>query len=164
MTTAPPCEPVPLPSPRARRAAWVLLVVLLAVIARITLWPSRVDEAGGPTLLAVLERLHDRGVPTWLDYAFVERAANVVMFVPFGVLLVVVLAPRWWLAVVVPALVSATVELVQHVALPQRVAGVQDVLANTAGAALGAVAAVGVLALVRRRGRAAAVVAGTGGS
>ncbi len=152
-----------MPSPRARRAAWLLLVVLLAVVARITLWPSRVDEAGGPALLAVLERLHDRGVPGWLDYAFVERAANVVMFVPFGVLLAVVLAPRWWPAVALPALLSATVELVQHAALPQRVAGVQDVLANTAGAALGASAAVGVLTLLRRRERTAAVVARTGG-
>lgn len=147
-----PCDAGTLPSPRTRRVARFLLAVLLVVVAWITLWPSPVDEGGRSTLLTVLERLHERGVPRWLDYSFVERAANVVMFVPFGALLVVILPPRrWWLALVLPALTSALVEIVQHVALPQRVSSGWDVLANTAGAALGAVAAAVVLALLRRR-------------
>lgn len=145
------CESGDLPGPRTRRVAQVLLGVLLVVVACITLWPSPVDAAGGSTLVTVLERLHDRGVPLWVDYAFVERAANVVMFLPLGVLLVVVLTRRRWLAVALPALASTAVELVQLVALPQRVASVQDVLANTSGAVLGAALAVGVLALLGRR-------------
>ena len=141
-----------LPGPRARRVAQLLLAVLLVAVACITLWPSPVDEGGRSALLLVLDRLHARGIPQRVDYGFVERAANVVMFVPFGALLAFLLAPRRrWLAVALPATASLLVEGVQHVALPRRFASGWDVLANTTGALLGAVAVVAVMALLRRR-------------
>ena len=141
-----------MPGPRARRAAQLLLAVLLVVIAFITLWPSPVDEGGRSGLLLALEKLHARGVPQWVDYVFVERAANVVMFVPFGALLAFLLPPRrWWLGVALPAMGSVLVEVVQHVGLPRRFASGWDVVANTTGALLGAVMVVAVMALLSRR-------------
>lgn len=122
------------------------------MVALITLWPSPVDEAGRSTLLLTLERLHARGWPRWVGYAFVERAANVLMFVPFGALLGFLLPPRRrWLAVVLPATASVLVEVVQHLALPLRLASGWDVVANATGAALGVLLVVGIMALPKRR-------------
>lgn len=143
-----------MPSPRTRRLAQLLLAALLVVVAVITLWPSPVDESGRSTLLAVLDRLHARGVPQWVDYSFVERGANVVMFVPFGVLLAILLPRGYrWLAVVLPASMSLLVEVVQHLALPRRYASGWDVVANTTGALVGAVLAVLWIVAMQRRGR-----------
>ena len=113
---------------------------MLLVIGWVTLRPQRVDESAGASLLAVLGRLQARGLPTWVDYAFVESTANVVMFLPYGALLAALLPARlWWLAVALPASTSVLVETVQHLLLPQRFASGWDVVANTAGAAVGVV-------------------------
>lgn len=126
----------------------------MLVVAVITLWPSPVDESGRSALLAVLDRLHARGVPRWVDYTFVERSANVVMFVPFGVLLAVLLPRRRrWLAVALPAAMSLLVELVQLLALPLRYSSGWDVLANTTGALVGATLVVAWVRSMQRRGR-----------
>ena len=71
----------------------------------------------------------------------VEGAANVLLFVPFG-LIVALLLPtrRWWLAAVAGALTSAGIETVQYLALSQRTASLGDVMNNTLGALLGAAA------------------------
>ncbi len=131
-----------------------MLAVLIVVVAAITLWPSPVDESGRSALLAVLDRLHARGVPRWVGYSFVERTANVAMFVPFGALLAVLLRPRRrWLAVVLPASMSLLVELVQHLALPLRYSSGWDVVANTTGALIGATLVVAWISAMRRRGR-----------
>lgn len=145
-----PWQPGRLPGPRTRRIAQLLLAVTVVAVASITLWPTPVDEGGRSTLLLTLERLHARGVPTWVDYVLVERAANVVMFLPLGALLALLLPPRRrWSAVPVLAAVSLLVELVQHVALPQRSATGWDVLANTTGAVAGVVLVATAMALLR---------------
>lgn len=146
-----PCDADRLSSRRTRRVAQVLLVVVLLAVARITLWPSPVDESGRSGLLETLAWLHARGLPLWVDYSFVERAANVVMFVPYGALLAVLLpVRRWWLAVLIPFLTSVLVETVQLTFLPRRFASEWDVVANTAGAVVGVVLVAGVLGAVRR--------------
>ena len=112
---------------------------------------SPVNEGGRSSLLLVLNRLHARGVPQWIDYGFVERVANGVVFVPFGALLAFLLpSRRRWLAVVLPATASVWVEVVQHIALPRRLAGGWDEPAHTTGALLGAVTVVSAMALTSR--------------
>jgi glycopeptide antibiotics resistance protein len=83
-----------------------------------------------------------------ITYMHVEGAANVLLFVPLG-LMVALLLPvrRWWLAGVAGALISAAIETVQYLALSQRQASLGDVVNNTLGAVLGAVA----VRVVRRR-------------
>lgn len=76
---------------------------------------------------------------------WVEFTANVLMFVPLGVLVPLVFR-RLWIGVVVAAALSAGAELAQ-ILLPARHASMRDVLANVLGALLGAAIA---WALTRR--------------
>ena len=80
-----------------RWALIVLLVAYLCVVGSIVFAPVHVDsgEAGG-SLRELLERGHAQGwLPGLITYESVERAANVVMFFPSGVLLGLLLA-CWW--------------------------------------------------------------------
>jgi VanZ family protein len=137
------------------RRPWVVaLVVYAAVVAVVVAWPTPVDAAAHGTLTDVLDRLHDVGVPRWVDYDLVERAANVAMFVPLG-LLVTRVTRHWWWGLAVPAALSGAAELTQHLLRPERFATWTDVATNTSGAALGVVVAV---VLMRRRARARAAL------
>lgn len=124
----------------------VALVAYVLVVLRITQWPQLAD----PGAFAVLGRLlawgHRHGLPDAVDVVVVEAVANVVMFVPLGVLLPVVLRRPAWVAVPVGMAFSALLELGQLAFFPSRVATVQDVVMNTLGAAVGAAA----LVLARR--------------
>ncbi|WP_049830454.1 VanZ family protein [Arthrobacter sp. RIT-PI-e] len=141
----------PLPSPRERRITLGLTALHLAMVGLIVLSPAPVDAAGGSALRRALATLQRAGFPRWVDYDFVEFSANIVMFVPFGVFFVL-LAPRgWrWLAPAVGFFLSTLIELTQLVFLPQRVASLYDVLANTTGALIGTGIAWLLLAARRR--------------
>ncbi len=87
----------------------------------------------------MLNRLHEIGVPAWFNYAFVEFAANVMLFVPLGFLVAALLGRRRaWVAIIVGALASIAIECVQWLMLPERYPSAGDVLANTIGAGIGA--------------------------
>ena len=73
---------------------------------------------------------------TWFGTGWIEFIANIVLFVPLGFLLTL-LFRRAWLGALVALALSVAVELAQLL-LPGRVASPRDVLANVAGAALGA--------------------------
>lgn len=79
------------------------------------------------------------GVPRAAAAVVFEFVANIALFVPFGVL-VVAAWPRLgaWRVVLLGAALSVVIELVQ-LGLPSRVSTVSDVIANSAGAMLGAV-------------------------
>ena len=121
----------------SRRGVRLLLVAYLLVVLRITQWPELADPPALRWLDRALAWWHERGLPTAVDVPVVEAAANVVMFVPFGVL--VPLATRRGPAVTVlaGALFSTLIELSQLAFFPSRFATVQDVVMNTAGAAIG---------------------------
>ena len=71
----------------------------------------------------------------WADA--LEKAANVVMFVPLGLLMALLLPPgRRWISVPTLAAYSAAIELIQLL-IPGRVSTVTDVVMNTLGAAIG---------------------------
>lgn len=105
----------------------------------------------GPETAGVLRRLLDAlsGWPptAWVTFDLVEFSANVVMFVPLG-LLVVAWGGRPWHGILIAVVLSSAIELAQGAFLPTRVADVRDVVANTGGAALGVVVA---LTIVRAR-------------
>lgn len=122
-----------------------MLVVYLAGVARLTLWPEPAPDATFGLVRAVLAWMQDRGLP--VTYAGTEAVANVVLFVPFGLLVGWLLRRSWW-AVGLAAATSAAIELVQRT-MPSRVPTVQDVVLNTLGAAVG----VAALLLARRRAR-----------
>ncbi len=164
--TAPPL------SRATRRVLIALFVVWCLLIARLTLWPESVEnqifaapfEPAGPGQLAdasnfaggsgagafssSLVTLLPR--PAHLEVA--EIVANIVLFMPFGVLLVMVLGARaWWRVILIGIAASSAIELTQLIALPLRVPSLADVAKNSLGTAL--VVAIGLLAwrLLSRR-------------
>ena len=141
-----------------RVARW-LAGAYLVTLGLIALWPTPVDRGASGTITSVLAQLHAHGVPGWLNYELVEYTANIALFLPVGLLGVVLVgAGRWWWAVLAGFAVSCLIETSQLVFLPGRFATLLDVMANTTGAVFGALLAVLLLDAVSRRS------ARTGGS
>ena len=134
--------------PSVRRGVVVALAVYLALVARMTLWPAPASPSTFDLVRELLAWLSRIGVP--LSYAGLEAGANVLMFVPFGVL-VGLLVRRIWLVVLLGFCLSAAIELTQLLLLPTRFATVQDVAMNTLGAALGVLGLQAVRSLATRR-------------
>ncbi|WP_375390353.1 VanZ family protein, partial [uncultured Amnibacterium sp.] len=126
-----------------------LSVMYLVVVLVVTLWPTTVDQGMAPYIDRLLAKLWSKGIPTFVDYGFIEFAANVVFFVPVGFLLSVLLPFRlWWAAIVGGALLSACVETAQGLFLPGRVSSPGDVVANSLGAVIGCLVAVALRTLI----------------
>ncbi len=89
--------------------------------------------------------LHQR----WLLPEHVGYLLNVLLFVPFGALVVLIARRPWWQATLVATAVSAAIEVVQFLPVLHREATVADVVSNGLGALLGAVGA----ALIRQNHR-----------
>jgi len=117
-----------------RRGVIVVLVVYLALVARVTLWPQAAPDDVFDYVREVTGWLTRHHVP--IGYDVVEAASNVVMFVPFGVL-VGLLVRRRWLVVVLGCGLSVAIETCQALFLPTRVADPRDVVMNTLGALVG---------------------------
>ena len=135
-----------------RRGALVLAAAYLVALALIAFWPTPVDRGAHRPITTVLAHLHAHGVPSWFNYGLVEFTANIALFVPVGLLGVILLgSARWWVAVLAGCAASSLIELGQLVFLPSRYATVMDVIANTSGALLGALLALVLLAAIGSR-------------
>ncbi|MCT2086302.1 VanZ family protein [Microbacterium enclense] len=131
---------------RRRRA---LLVAASALYAFGLWWMTLRPEPHGAEAAGVLQRvlaiLAGWSATAWVSFDVIEFTANVIMFVPLGLLV------RAWgggfrHAVLGGFVLSLAIETVQLLFLSSRVADVRDVVANTVGAALG----VGAAALIAR--------------
>lgn len=122
--------------------------VYVAAVLVITLWPSPQTTDAPLWAQAVLRALHALGVP--MSFWLLEALANVAMFLPFGVLGLLVTRRPAWAVALAGCVFSCAIELTQH-AIPDRVPTLQDVVMNTAGAVVGAAA---VLVWQARRSRA----------
>ena len=135
-----------------RRAARWLTAGYLLTLTLIAFWPTPVDRGAAGSITRTLAVLHAQGVPDWVNYALVEFTANIALFLPVGLLGVVLLgSARWWMAILAGFAASSLIEVGQLVFLPDRFATPLDVLANTAGTALGALLALALLATVTAR-------------
>ena len=130
----------------------ILLAGYLVAVGFVV-WSPQPDDPRNPGILAVLARwVAIPGLPAELVYDTLEVAANVALFVPFGVLVAIVVPRlRVWSTTLAGLGTSLLIEGVQ-LALPTRHSTVSDLVANTAGAFLGATA---IAVLRRRRGSAA---------
>lgn len=137
----------------SHKVAAILAVVYFAALAGILFWPSPVDKPIGSEVWQIIAWLHNFGIPTWLvGYKQIEFAANILLFVPFGIVLTLRLHRTWWwLVVPMAAVASGAVELAQGLFLPQRFPSLSDTAANTAGAFIGALLVLFVWSLRRRR-------------
>lgn len=122
-----------------RRALAVAYAVYLVVVGILVFTPGG-RSVGGP-IAAVLDAVRNLGIDATI--AQVELGLNVLLFVPLSLLgwfLFRRQRVRFW--AVAGVLVSVVIELTQ-LAIPGRVTSLQDVVANTAGATLGALVALG---------------------
>jgi glycopeptide antibiotics resistance protein len=136
---------------RVRFVAALALMYLVIVLA-VTLWPTTVDHGLDPYIERLLTKLWSKGVPTFVDYAFIQFSANIVFFVPVGFLLALLVPFRfWWVAIVGGGTLSGCVEAAQGLFLPGRVSDIGDFVANTAGSVIGCLVAVAVRMLILHR-------------
>jgi glycopeptide antibiotics resistance protein len=138
--------------PAIRRPALVAAVLYLAVVAALTLGPAPWRTRPAVEGYDVLSLSTWLSADTWAVGRPQEFIANILLFVPLGVLLRVGL-PRltWVFAAVVGSAVSVVVEVLQVGSV--RVSDPRDLVANTVGAVAGAlvVALVSVIGLARAR-------------
>lgn len=110
------------------------LVAYLAAVGVVTFRPAPPDDGTLTWVRATIDALARVGLP--VTFEGVEASANVVMFLPFGLLVGLLLARPWWVVVLLGTATSVTIETVQRW-LPTRYPTLQDVVMNTLGAALG---------------------------
>lgn len=121
-----------------RRVPILLLACYLLILVMVGLWATAVDAPVSDSIRAALEWLRGRGV-TAVRYGHVEAVANVMLFVPLGILGALALGSRsWWWVVLAALLVSTSIEVAQ-LGLSGRTSHGRDIVANTAGAFAGAV-------------------------
>ena len=109
----------------------------LAFVGWVTLTPGSVAPTQSELVLRVLARLQRYDDLSWLTYDRAEYLANVALFVPVGLFLLLLFGARfWWLAVAAALFLTTFIETVQKT-IPGRVSDDRDVAANTMGAVVG---------------------------
>jgi len=136
-----------------------LTIVYLGLVAWITLGPQPLDhhdQEWVDRLLAVARRFTE---PHWprlsaqITYSHLEFVANIAMFVPIGLFLVLLLGRRfWWLAVFVCVAMTGIIEMAQQ-HLPGRVSDTRDLVSNSLGGIIGVIVALIVTIPAYRRER-----------
>ncbi len=129
--------------------------VYLLFVAWLTLTPQPIGSDQVELIERVLDALHRRGYVESLDYDRLEFLANIALFVPVGMFLLLLFgAGGWWVALIVSFAMTAGIETAQ-LGIPGRVSDDRDLLANGIGGVVGvAVALVLTLpATLRRRRR-----------
>ncbi|MET2011644.1 VanZ family protein [Microbacterium chocolatum] len=116
--------------PHRSRLPALVLLAYAAVLAAIAFWPVPVDSGAGPLLRAIT-----RLVPL-MTYDRIEFVANIALFVPFGVL-VALLVRQTWLVLPLGFLTTLTIEIAQALLLDRRTPSLLDIIANMAGACVG---------------------------
>ena len=139
----------------------VLAVVYLGVVGLVTLGPTlwRTRPASGDYDVLSLSTWLDPD--TWVRIGSPEFVANILLFVPLGLLIRLAIPRGTWFgatvlgATVLGAVVSVGIEVLQ--VWTPRVSDPRDIVANTlgtlAGALLGAVLSVAAMAVRRPAGR-----------
>jgi glycopeptide antibiotics resistance protein len=134
----------------------VVTLAYLAFVGWITLTPGSAAPTSSELVLRVLARLQGYEELSWLTYDRAEFLANIALFVPVGLFLLLLFGTRfWWVAAAAAFAMTSAIETAQR-RIPGRFPDERDVLANTTGALVGI--AVGVVltlpaALRRRRAR-----------
>ena len=116
---------------RGQRRGIRLLVVYAVVLALIAFWPVPVDQGASGFLRSI------SSVVPWLTYDVIETGANVLLFMPFGVLLALALPLQRGLVVPLALATTLVIESGQALFLADRTPSLRDIVANVLGAAIG---------------------------
>lgn len=134
--------------------AWLGLLGYGAVVLTVTLLPNAGGEGFETGILNLLSHLYSRGVPEWFDFHMLEFGANVAMFIPLGFFVGLLLPWRWqWLGIAVLPAVSTGIEVAQYWFLANRLATLNDIIANSLGGWVGLLGATLIRAAVYARDR-----------
>lgn len=143
-------------SPMLHRHPFLSLVTgaYLVFLGWLTLSPQSSISGQTDYFVRVLDVLHRHGYAGSIDYDRLEFLANVALFVPVGMFLLLLFgAGGWWVAALVSFAMTCGIEYAQHY-IPGRVPDHRDLIANGAGALIGiAVALVLTLPATLRRRR-----------
>lgn len=127
----------------------------LVFVGWLTLTPQAAHRDEAAFVQRVLDALHRRGYAESIDYDRFEFLANIALFVPVGVFLLLLFGSGgWWLAIAAAVAMTLGIESLQT-QIPGRVPDDRDILANGTGAVIGVALAL-VLTLpatLRRRRR-----------
>ncbi|HEY0258717.1 MAG TPA: VanZ family protein, partial [Lacisediminihabitans sp.] len=105
----------------------VLLGAYAALLALVGLLPTPVDRPAHRSLGRFVAWCAAHGLG-FVDYARIEFTANILWFVPFGLLLGLIFGlRRWWYAPLLCLAASVVIESAQGLLLPERVASLGDV-------------------------------------
>jgi glycopeptide antibiotics resistance protein len=136
-----------------------LTLIYLAVVAWVTLGPQPLGETQQAWVLATVRAARRVVAPHWpslaqqISYGHVEFAANVAMFAPIGLFLVLLLGRRlWWLAILGCVAMTGVIETAQRF-IPGRVSDVRDLASNSLGGVIGVIVALIVTIPAYRRER-----------
>lgn len=111
--------------------------VYLAFVGWVTLGPQPINESNNGLIFKVLGVLDRYEATSWITYNTLEFSANVAMFFPIGLFLVLLFGRRlWWLAMALGCGITLVIETAQ-IFIPTRVSDPRDLVANGAGAILG---------------------------
>ncbi|MEY2848688.1 MAG: hypothetical protein RI885_1353 [Actinomycetota bacterium] len=109
----------------------------LALVGWITLGPQPLDDGRDSLLWRALRFFGRHDLTDWITYQRVEFTANVFMFIPVGMfLLLLVGRRRWFVALLAGIALTVSIETVQ-LFLPDRVSDVSDIIANSIGTLIG---------------------------
>ena len=127
----------------------------LGFVGWLTLTPGSEAPTSSDLVMRVLARLQRHDELTWLTYDRAELLANVAMFVPVGLFLLLLVGTRfWWVAAALAFALTSAIETAQR-SIPGRVPDERDLLANGMGALVGiAIGVVLTLPATLRRARA----------
>lgn len=122
--------------------SWALIVLCCyLVVVFIIVFVLKLGQMPLPERIgAVLGYFHDRNLLIGIRYGHIEAAANVLFFVPLGMLVPIIFnPPRWLVAWVLCVGLSVSIETIQWVFLSGRVASFRDIACNSIGAGIGVV-------------------------
>ncbi len=120
----------------------LLSLCYLGFVGWLTLTPGTVAPTSSDLVMRVLARLQREPELYWLTFDRAEFLANVALFVPVGVFLLLLVGTRfWWVAVLAAFMMSGAIETAQQ-SIPGRVPDQRDVFANQMGASVGILVAI----------------------
>lgn len=135
----------------------LVTIAYLALVAWITLSPLEAPSQFG-ILWTLAEFFESHAATDWITFSRLEFAANVIMFVPLGLFLVLLFGRRqWWLAIGLGLAPTGAIEFAQQF-IANRVSDPRDIVANGIGAIVGTLVALALKAAKARRIRSASRV------
>ena len=139
---------------RFRRQMVVLMLIVYSGFVMVVTLSPRMPGSGfvSRVVYNVLASLHSRGLFTFVDFLVVEFLGNILMFIPLGVLVALLVSRRrWWVLTFLGTVFSGIIELAQLLFLPSRFPEVRDLISNSSGFLIGAIAAVTFRLIVAHR-------------